>query len=33
MELQLKSARAPVSASDGARLLVDRLWPRGASKA
>ena len=33
MELHLKSARVPAAASDGARLLVDRLWPRGMSKA
>ena len=33
MELRLKSARTPAAASDGARLLVDRLWPRGMSKA
>ena len=32
MELHLKSVRAPAAASDGARLLVDRLWPRGMSK-
>ena len=33
MELRVKSAREPASADDGARLLVDRLWPRGVSKA
>jgi uncharacterized protein YeaO (DUF488 family) len=27
-----KSVRAPVSPDDGARILVDRLWPRGVSK-
>ena len=33
MELRLKSAREPAAATDGARVLVDRLWPRGVSKA
>lgn len=28
----VKSVRAPASADDGARILVDRLWPRGVSK-
>ncbi len=32
MTLQLKRAYDPPSASDGARILVDRLWPRGISK-
>ncbi|MER3546786.1 MAG: hypothetical protein C4338_03925 [Rhodanobacteraceae bacterium] len=32
MELKLKRATAPPSKSDGARVLVDRLWPRGISK-
>ena len=32
MELRLKSAREPAAEGDGARLLVDRLWPRGVSK-
>jgi len=31
--LQLKRAYEPASASDGKRILVDRLWPRGVSKA
>ena len=30
--LQLKRAYAPAAPSDGARILVDRLWPRGVSK-
>lgn len=31
--LQLKRAYEPASKSDGTRILVDRLWPRGVSKA
>ena len=31
--LMLKRVYAPPAASDGARVLVDRLWPRGVSKA
>jgi uncharacterized protein YeaO (DUF488 family) len=31
--ITLKRAYEPVSRSDGARLLVERLWPRGVSKA
>lgn len=31
-ELQLKRVYEPWSTSDGTRLLVDRLWPRGLSK-
>lgn len=31
--LKLKRAYAPVSRTDGTRLLVERLWPRGLSKA
>ena len=31
--ITLKRAYEPVSHSDGARLLVERLWPRGVSKA
>jgi uncharacterized protein YeaO (DUF488 family) len=31
--LKLKRAYDPVSRSDGTRLLVERLWPRGLSKA
>lgn len=30
--LQLKRAYAPAEPSDGTRILVDRLWPRGVSK-
>lgn len=30
---QLKRAYAPPDAGDGTRVLVDRLWPRGLSKA
>ena len=33
MDLRVKSAREPATAADGARVLVDRLWPRGVSKA
>ncbi len=32
MELKLKRATEPPVKSDGARVLVDRLWPRGISK-
>lgn len=32
MSLQIKRAYEPVAASDGERILVDRLWPRGLSK-
>ena len=31
--LQLKRAYAPAEPSDGTRILIDRLWPRGISKA
>lgn len=31
--LRLKRAYEPVSPDDGVRILVDRLWPRGVSKA
>ena len=31
-DIRLKRAYAPVSADDGVRLLVDRMWPRGVSK-
>jgi uncharacterized protein YeaO (DUF488 family) len=31
--LRLKRAYEPASASDGRRILVDRLWPRGVAKA
>ncbi|MFV0245100.1 MAG: DUF488 domain-containing protein, partial [Qingshengfaniella sp.] len=30
--LQLKRAYVPAAPSDGTRILVDRLWPRGVSK-
>ncbi|MGN6366719.1 MAG: DUF488 domain-containing protein [Phycisphaerae bacterium] len=30
--IQLKRAYAPAEKSDGTRILVDRLWPRGLSK-
>ncbi|MEM8964255.1 MAG: DUF488 family protein [Acidobacteriota bacterium] len=32
MELRVKRVYDPVSANDGLRILVDRLWPRGLSK-
>lgn len=32
MGLKLKRAYEPAATSDGARYLVDRLWPRGLSK-
>src|SRR6185312_7149714 len=32
MELKLKRATEPPAKSDGARVLVDGLWPRGISK-
>ena len=32
-EISIKRAYEPPSASDGRRVLVDRLWPRGLSKA
>ena len=32
MDLRLKRAYDPASASDGYRVLIDRLWPRGVSK-
>ena len=31
--LRLKRAYEPFEADDGARVLIDRLWPRGVSKA
>ena len=31
-EIKLKRAYLPAEASDGYRVLVDRLWPRGVSK-
>lgn len=33
MNICLKRIYEPASASDGRRILVDRLWPRGVSKA
>lgn len=33
MAISLKRAYEPPAASDGTRILVDRLWPRGVSKA
>lgn len=32
MKILLKRAYDPVSPSDGTRILVDRLWPRGVKK-
>jgi uncharacterized protein YeaO (DUF488 family) len=32
-DIRLKRAYDPPSAEDGERILVDRLWPRGVSKA
>ena len=32
MSLAIKRVYEPVSANDGYRILVDRLWPRGLSK-
>jgi len=32
-KVKLKRAYEPPAAADGARILVDRLWPRGVSKA
>jgi uncharacterized protein YeaO (DUF488 family) len=31
MDVRIKRAYEPVSASDGYRVLIDRLWPRGVS--
>ena len=33
MTIKVKRAYDPPAADDGARILVDRLWPRGLSKA
>lgn len=33
MEIALKRIYEPVAPADGVRVLVDRLWPRGISKA
>lgn len=32
MDLRIKRAYEPASRTDGKRILVDRLWPRGVSK-
>jgi uncharacterized protein YeaO (DUF488 family) len=32
MSIRLKRVYEPPAASDGTRILVDRLWPRGISK-
>ncbi|MBS0232288.1 MAG: DUF488 domain-containing protein [Proteobacteria bacterium] len=32
IEIKIKRAYEPADESDGARILVDRLWPRGLSK-
>jgi uncharacterized protein YeaO (DUF488 family) len=32
VDVQLKRAYEPAAASDGYRVLVDRLWPRGVSR-
>jgi uncharacterized protein YeaO (DUF488 family) len=32
VDIRLKRAYEPASSSDGYRVLVDRLWPRGVSK-
>ena len=33
MDIRIKRAYAPSDAADGYRVLVDRLWPRGVSRA
>ncbi len=33
LDIQLKRAYEPPTAADGTRILVDRLWPRGLTKA
>lgn len=33
LDIRLKRAYEPASSDDGARILVDRLWPRGVRKA
>lgn len=33
MKIKIKRIYAPVRKADGTRILVDRLWPRGVSKA
>ncbi|MGH2957110.1 MAG: DUF488 domain-containing protein [Solirubrobacterales bacterium] len=32
MDVRLKRAYEPVASSDGYRILIDRLWPRGVSR-
>jgi uncharacterized protein YeaO (DUF488 family) len=32
MDVRLKRAYEPASASDGERILIDRLWPRGITR-
>jgi uncharacterized protein YeaO (DUF488 family) len=32
MDIRLKRAYEPAAASDGYRVLIDRLWPRGVSR-
>lgn len=32
MTLKIKRANEPASKADGARILIDRLWPRGQSR-
>lgn len=32
MDVRLKRAYEPAAASDGFRILIDRLWPRGVSR-
>ena len=32
MDMRLKRAYEPAAASDGYRVLIDRLWPRGVSR-
>jgi uncharacterized protein YeaO (DUF488 family) len=32
MDIRLKRAYAPATPSDGYRVLIDRLWPRGVSR-
>lgn len=33
MAFQIKRVTEPLAKADGARILIDRLWPRGQSKA
>jgi uncharacterized protein YeaO (DUF488 family) len=33
LDIRLKRAYEPPAASDGTRVLIDRLWPRGVTKA